>query len=152
MKSHEISLNCRNVKILVRIHKFFGFIVYCGYILGSFSVMSLLYNPIPSLSFVNPKKDDKMERHELILFCFVILLLNSALFLFGPILLTDPFIHSSVIIRFTDNGRSMKPFSSQNFWAWADNLGRYILGHLGYFQPIYQRPFWYCESLVHVFH
>ena len=23
-----------------------------------------------------------------------------------------------------------------NFWAWADNLGRHILGHLGYFRPI----------------
>ena len=31
-------------------------------------------------------------------------------------------------------------------------LGRYILGHLGYFRPIYQHPFCYCESLVHVFH
>ena len=35
--------------------------------------------------------------------------------------------------------------------AWADNLGRYILGHLGYFRLIYQPPFWYCECLVHVF-
>ena len=31
-------------------------------------------------------------------------------------------------------------------------LGRYILGDLGYFRPIYQHPFWYCNSLVHVFH
>ena len=30
-----------------------------------------------------------------------------------------------------------------NFLAWADNLGRYILGHLGYFRSIYQHPFWY---------
>ena len=27
-----------------------------------------------------------------------------------------------------------------------------LLGHLGYLRPIYQHPFWYCESLVHVFH
>ena len=120
----------------------FGPIVYCGSILGSFSVMSLLYNPIPSLSFVNPKKDDKMERHELIFFCFVILLLNSALFLFGPILLTDPFIHSSVIIRFTDYGRPMKPFSSKSqtfglgqtiwadtFWGIWGIFGQFINTH-----------------------
>ena len=93
----------KNLKILwnlvksmqMQVHTFLCPIVYCGSILGSFSVMSLLYNPIPSLSFVNPKKDDKMERHELILFFLFryFLLLNSALFLFGPILLTDPFIH-----------------------------------------------------------
>ena len=41
---------------------------------------------------------------------------------------------------------------NEAFWAWTDNMGRYILGHLGYFWPIYQHPFWYCESLVHVFH
>ena len=37
----------------------------------------------------------------------------------------------------------MKPFFIEipNFWAWADNLGRYVLGHLGYFRPIYQHPF-----------
>ena len=42
--------------------------------------------------------------------------------------------------------RPMKPFFIKipNFWAWADNLGRWILGHLGYFRPIYQHPFWYC--------
>ena len=26
------------------------------------------------------------------------------------------------------------------------------MGHLGYFQSNYQHPFWYSESLVHVFH
>jgi hypothetical protein len=28
-----------------------------------------------------------------------------------------------------------------NFWTWADNLGRLILGRLWYFRPIYQHPF-----------
>ena len=48
-----------------------------------------------------------------------------------------------------DYGRPMKPFFIEipNFLAWADNLGRLILGHLGYFWPIYQHPIWYCESL-----
>jgi hypothetical protein len=48
----------------------------------------------------------------------------------------------------------MKPFfiEIQNFWAWADKLGRKILGHLGYFWPNYRHAFWYSESLVHVFH
>ena len=39
-----------------------------------------------------------------------------------------------------------------NFWAWADKLGRKILGHLGYFQRNYQPPFWDCVFFVHVFH
>jgi hypothetical protein len=45
----------------------------------------------------------------------------------------------------------MKPFfiEIQNFWTWADKLGRCILGH---FRPNYQHSFWYSESLVHVFH
>ena len=50
----------------------------------------------------------------------------------------------------------MKPFfiEIQYFWAWADNLGRWIVGHLGYFRPNYrsQHPFWYSESLVHYFY
>ena len=38
----------------------------------------------------------------------------------------------------------MKPFFIEipNVWTWTDNLGRYILGHFGYFWPIYQHPFW----------
>ena len=36
--------------------------------------------------------------------------------------------------------------------AWADKLGRQILGHLGYFRPNYQQPLWYSEFLVHAFH
>ena len=35
--------------------------------------------------------------------------------------------------------------------GFTDNLSRYIFGHLGYFRPIYQHPFWYFESLVHFF-
>jgi hypothetical protein len=61
-------------------------------------------------------------------------------------------ITSTYIIHiFTDYGRPMKPFfiKISNFSAWADNLGWLIWG---YFRPIYQHPFWYCESLVHVFH
>jgi hypothetical protein len=47
----------------------------------------------------------------------------------------------------------MKPFfiEIQNFWAWADKLGRYILGHLGYFWPNYQHPFWYSESMLSIY-
>ena len=33
------------------------------------------------------------------------------------------------------------------FWVWADKLGRKCLVHLGYFQPIYQHPFWYMFSI-----
>ena len=43
----------------------------------------------------------------------------------------------------TDYRRTMKPFFIEipNLWAWADNLGRQILRHLGYFWPNYQDPF-----------
>ena len=43
----------------------------------------------------------------------------------------------SFILRSTDYGHPMKPFSIEihNFWAWADKLG-----HLGYFRPIYKLP------------
>ena len=34
-----------------------------------------------------------------------------------------------------------------NFWAWA-----VILGHLGYFRPDNQHPFWCCEFLVYYFY
>ena len=53
-----------------------------------------------------------------------------------------------------DHGRPMKPFFNeiQNFWAWSGKLGKQFGGHLGYFQTIHQRPFWYSESVVHVFH
>ena len=45
--------------------------------------------------------------------------------------------------RTTDTQREL--FSKiPNFWAWADKLGRTLLGHLGYLRPIYQYPFWYC--------
>ena len=39
-----------------------------------------------------------------------------------------------------------------NFWAWADKFGRKFWGYLGYFRPNCQHPFWYSESLVHVFY
>ena len=58
------------------------------------------------------------------------------------------------ILWITGYGRPMKPFliEIQNIWAWADKLGRLIVGHLGYFRPYYQHPFWYSESIAHVFH
>ena len=58
------------------------------------------------------------------------------------------------MIEHTDYERPMQLFFIEipNFWTWADNMGRQIWGHLGYFRPIYQHPFWYCESLVNVFH
>jgi hypothetical protein len=48
----------------------------------------------------------------------------------------------------TDYGRPMKPFfvEIQNFWDWADKLGRQILGHLGRATeldvPISSKQFW----------
>ena len=58
------------------------------------------------------------------------------------------------ILQSTDYGHPMKPFfiEVQTFWAWADKLGEQILRHLRYFPSSYQHPFWYSESLVHVFH
>jgi hypothetical protein len=48
----------------------------------------------------------------------------------------------------TDYGRHMKPFfiKMPDFWAWADNLW-----HFWDFWQIYQHPFCYCETFVHVF-
>ena len=37
------------------------------------------------------------------------------------------------------------------FWAWVDNLSRYYLGHLWYFRPINQHPFWYHVSPLSMF-
>ena len=53
----------------------------------------------------------------------------------------------------TDWGRPMKQFfiKIKNFWAWADKVSKLILGHLVYFWPKYQHPFWYSESLVMFF-
>ena len=46
--------------------------------------------------------------------------------------------------RRTTNTHRESFFSKMpNFWAWADKLGRKGWGHLGYFRPIYQHPFWY---------
>ena len=52
------------------------------------------------------------------------------------------------MLKTTDYGHPMKPVFIEitNFWAWADNLGRYILGHWGYFWPIYQHPFCYIQK------
>ena len=48
----------------------------------------------------------------------------------------------------------MKPFfiEIQSFWARADKLGRYILGHFRHFWANYQHPFWCSESLAHYFY
>ena len=61
-----------------------------------------------------------------------------------------PLFHSAVCTKSRDYGRPMKPFYIEipNFRVAADNLGRYILGHFGYFQLIYQHPFCFCESFV----
>ena len=83
-------------------------------------------------------------------FCQVATKISAACFLWlDSIHPSNSSLHS--LDMTTDYGRSMKPFfiKISNFWAWADNLGRY---NLGYFRPIYQHPFWYCESLVHVFY
>ena len=50
-----------------------------------------------------------------------------------------------VVEKIMDYGHPMKPLfiEIQNFWAWANKMGRKILGHLGYFRPNYQQPFWY---------
>ena len=47
-------------------------------------------------------------------------------------------IASTKMILFTDYGRPMKPFfiEIQNFWAWADKLGKKILGHFGTVSPL----------------
>ena len=50
--------------------------------------------------------------------------------------------------KITDYGGPMKPFFIEIFLAWADKLGRQILGHLGFLR----HPFWYSGSLVHIFH
>ena len=52
------------------------------------------------------------------------------------ILLDKAGVHTPYILKTTDNGHPMKPFfvEIQSFLACADKLGRYILGHLRYFQ------------------
>ena len=52
----------------------------------------------------------------------------------------------------TDTNREGFFLKIPNFWAWADKLGQKISGHFGYFRSNYKDPFWYSESLVHVFH
>ena len=52
-------------------------------------------------------------------------------------LLTDMHTAHWACLVGTDYGRPVKPSKSQFFWAWADNLGRWILRHLGYLsEPI----------------
>ena len=50
---------------------------------------------------------------------------------------------TNLTLLHTDYGRPKKPFFIEipNFWAWADNLGRYIFMYLGYFQPIISTHF-----------
>jgi hypothetical protein len=54
--------------------------------------------------------------------------------------------------RTTDTERESFFSKIPNFGAGADKLSRKVLGHLGYFRPIYQHPFWYSGFLVNVFH
>ena len=64
---------------------------------------------------------------------------------------TKQFQPQMSMVPLMDYGRPMKHFTIEipNFWAWADKLSREILGHLRYFPPNYQHPFWYSEFLVH---
>jgi hypothetical protein len=51
------------------------------------------------------------------------------------------FIGFKKIGRIKDYGRPMKPFSKiPNFWAWADKLGRIILGAFGVFSADLSAP------------
>ena len=57
---------------------------------------------------------------------------------------------SVVIVVPTVNGC---PFHwNPELWGLGRQIGQIILGHLGYFRLNYQYPFWYSESLIHVFH
>ena len=44
----------------------------------------------------------------------------------------------------------MKPFFHQNSKHLGRQFGQISLGHSGYFWPIYQHPFWYCESMFSI--
>ena len=61
--------------------------------------------------------------------------------------------NASFETRTTDAQWGLFFIEIQNFWAWADKLvGQINFGHLWYFRPNYQHPFWYSKSLVHVYH
>jgi hypothetical protein len=55
------------------------------------------------------------------------------------------------IILATDRGILWNPEICQEPPTCGQD-GLVLLRHLGYFWPIYQLPFWYSWSLVHVFH
>ena len=61
-------------------------------------------------------------------------------------------IINEVMVKSTDYGRPINPFFIEiyNIWAWADKLGRLILGHLRYFGPNHGAPIlvqWVCWFL-----
>ena len=62
--------------------------------------------------------------------------------------------YSSHTVYCTDYGCPMKHFSlkSRTFGLRQTNWADKFWGIWGYFQPNYQHPFRYSESLVHVFH
>ena len=58
------------------------------------------------------------------------------------------------MIESTDYGRPMKPFFHWNpeLLGLGRQIGKINSGAFGVFRPNHQHPFWYSESLVHVFH
>ena len=86
------------------------------------------------------------------------LLLSMLLVLFKikwrPYMLTS-FTFLYLVIICPDHGLRTP---NEAFFHWdpellgLDRQNVQILGHLWYFRPIYQHPFWYSEFLVHIFH
>ena len=64
--------------------------------------------------------------------------------------------HAVQYIHGKDYGRPMKSFfeaffhSNLKLLGLGRQFGQIILSHFGYFQPIYQDPFWYCESMFFI--
>ena len=72
--------------------------------------------------------------------------------LFLTVIVLQSYMCMQIVLLYgTDYGRTMNPFFIEipNFWAWANNLGRYILGHFWYFRPIL--VLW-VPWIVHVFY
>ena len=91
---------------------------------------------------------------------YIVLLTKMCQMIFHIFVITEKsrfiFCYIHHILKHTNYRRPMQwsLFSSksqtfglgQTIWAIKN------LGHLGYFWPIYQHPFWYSEFPVHVFH
>ena len=59
-------------------------------------------------------------------------------------------VSKSLVWDLTHKLRTPNEAISSKFLTFG--LKQTIWAILGYFRPIYQHPFWYCESLVHFFH